>query len=418
VDLTIHRGAHQIGGICIEVVEGDTRIVIDAGLPLDERAEPSSGNAPMLPGVPGLFEANSPPPAAVLLTHSHLDHYGLLPFVRKGVPVYASEGTKRLIALTGSLTPNAPADTSSFVTVESERSVRIGALTATPYLVDHSAFGALAWLIEANGKRIMYTGDLRAHGRKRALFDMMLRKDPRDLDALLLEGTNLAAPNKRWCSELAIKKELQGKFQSTEGLAVVFASGQNIDRIVSIFKAARKSKRVFVIDVYVAHVLRELALLATIPQAEWDGVGVFYPYGLSKRWADQGHKDRLYAFSKQRISREELRRNPSGHVLLARASMVPDLRRLNRTGASAIWSMWSGYLQEESTRRLRDFLAGAGLPLAPIHTSGHAAPADLKRLVEALRPKRVIPIHTGRPDQYGGLFSNTVVLPDGQTLRP
>jgi len=74
VDLTIHRGAHQIGGICIEVVEGDTRIVIDAGLPLDERAEPSSGNAPMLPGVPGLFEANSPPPAAVLLTHSHLDH--------------------------------------------------------------------------------------------------------------------------------------------------------------------------------------------------------------------------------------------------------------------------------------------------------------------------------------------------------
>jgi len=157
--------------------------------------------------------------------------------------------------------------------------------------------------------------------------------------------------------------------------------------------------------------------MATIPQAECDGVGVFYPYGLSKRWADLGRRDRLYAFSSRRISREELRRNPSGHVLLARASMVPDLRRVNLTGASAIWSMWSGYLQEESTRRLRDFLAAAGLPLVPIHTSGHAAPADLKRLVEALRPKRVIPIHTGHPDHYAGLFARAVVLSDRQTLR-
>jgi hypothetical protein len=32
--LTIHRGSHEIGGTCVELATGATRIVLDAGLPL------------------------------------------------------------------------------------------------------------------------------------------------------------------------------------------------------------------------------------------------------------------------------------------------------------------------------------------------------------------------------------------------
>ena len=41
-----------------------------------------------------------------------------------------------------------------------------------------------------------------------------------------------------------------------------------------------------------------------------------------------------------------------------------------------------------------------GEPLIQHHTSGHATPADLVRLVQALKPEVVVPIHTEAPDAY------------------
>ncbi len=53
-----------------------------------------------------------------------------------------------------------------FREIEPERPVTIGDFTVTGYSVDHSIYGCLAFLIEAKGRRILYTGDLRSHGRK------------------------------------------------------------------------------------------------------------------------------------------------------------------------------------------------------------------------------------------------------------
>jgi len=33
--LIIHRGAHQVGGSCVELACGDSTILIDVGLPLE-----------------------------------------------------------------------------------------------------------------------------------------------------------------------------------------------------------------------------------------------------------------------------------------------------------------------------------------------------------------------------------------------
>lgn len=58
-----------------------------------------------------------------------------------------------------------------------------------PYLVDHSAVDAYAFLIEAEGKRLFYSGDIRSHGRKGILFDDLIQRPVRDIDVLFLEGT-------------------------------------------------------------------------------------------------------------------------------------------------------------------------------------------------------------------------------------
>ena len=78
----IHRGAHQIGGSCVELESQGKRLLIDLGLPLD--AEENS--ADLLPAVKGLREPDEDL-LGVVISHSHMDHYLLLAHARPDLPV-------------------------------------------------------------------------------------------------------------------------------------------------------------------------------------------------------------------------------------------------------------------------------------------------------------------------------------------
>ena len=82
-------------------------------------------------------------------------------------------------------------------------------------------------------------------------------------------------------------------------------------------------------------------------------------------------------------------------------------------GASAVWSMWPGYLQEPSGKALSAFLKRHGIPLKIHHASGHAFIPDLQRLVEALAPQRLVPIHTFAGDRFAEFFPRVQREPDG-----
>lgn len=64
VRVRIHRGAHEIGGSCVEVEHGGERIVLDVGRPLD------AGKDEQVPLASAVDESTS----AVLISHAHQDH--------------------------------------------------------------------------------------------------------------------------------------------------------------------------------------------------------------------------------------------------------------------------------------------------------------------------------------------------------
>jgi ribonuclease J len=66
--------------------------------------------------------------------------------------------------------------------------------------------------------------------------------------------------------------------------------------------------------------------------------------------------------------------------------------------------MWSGYLAGASERRMRQAFTDHGVTLEVHHVPGHAYVRHLRRLVDAVRPERVIPIHTAEPSRYASLF--------------
>lgn len=83
-------------------------------------------------------------------------------------------------------------------------------------------------------------------------------------------------------------------------------------------------------------------------------------------------------------------------------------------GAALTYSMWEGYLEQEGSRKVREWLEGHGIPWRTIHTSGHASVADLKRLAAALAPRALVPIHSFETGRFGELFGNVVQRDDGE----
>ena len=169
----IHRGTKEIGGTCIEVEARGKRIVFDVGLPLDA---PDDGHEDLLPPVDGFRTADGSL-LGVIISHPHQDHYGLARHIRPEVPIYIGRDAHAILTAASAYVPNGHAfQNPRFLSHESP--LELGPFRVTPYLVDHSAFDAYGLLIEADGRRVYYSGDFRAHGRKSGLFEAMI-KHPR-----------------------------------------------------------------------------------------------------------------------------------------------------------------------------------------------------------------------------------------------
>lgn len=62
------------------------------------------------------------------------------------------------------------------INLDEGKAIIIKDMKITPYIVDHSAYNSFMLLIEAEGKRILHTGDFRNHGYKGVLLENTLKK--------------------------------------------------------------------------------------------------------------------------------------------------------------------------------------------------------------------------------------------------
>ena len=235
--IKVHRGAKEIGGSCVEISSGASTILVDLGLPLDFNGENTTESC--LPNsVQHLFNQSGKSIDGVLLSHPHLDHYGLAGQIPSEIPVYCGEASWALMKATARFSPN----NYSLPTVEhfeAWKKIQLGTFTITPYLMDHSAFDSYGFLISIAGKNIFYSGDFRGHGRKSKLLARLPHSLP-EIDALLMEGTLVGnRSNEIQDSESDLEDKFVKIIEQTQGITLVTTSSQNIDRLVTIFRAAK-----------------------------------------------------------------------------------------------------------------------------------------------------------------------------------
>jgi ribonuclease J len=411
-DLTvcIHRGAHQIGGTCIELECEGKRLVLDIGVPLDA----ADSATVEMPNVPGLRTEDASL-LGIVISHPHQDHYGLASRVPDGTPFLMGVATERILAAAADFTPSGGIF-ENVIHLTDRTPIELGPFRITPYLMDHSAYDAYAVLIEAGGKRLFYTGDLRGHGRKAKLFERLLSNPPANVDALLMEGTTITrtGTSEGFVTEADLESEMAKLFRSTPGMPLVWCSGQNIDRLVTVFRAAKRSGRQLILDMYTAHILAATEN-PRLPQADWAETRVYLPWSQKQRIIKDQSFEIANRYKLDRIYPEQLAGAAAKSVMLFRPSMRIDLEKAECLGgACLVYSMWDGYLKDEKLKPFLTWLDGRGIPLHQIHTSGHASVKDLQRLREAFSDAVVVPIHTQQPDLYEKTFGNVQVHNDGE----
>ncbi len=405
----VHRGTQQIGGTCIELSCNGARILLDLGLPLDAGdTDPRT----LLPAISGLREVD-PSLLALIISHGHADHWGLAPYSGPKLRTITGAATRRIMAAAATFVPHVieldHSDDGQTDLVD-RTTIELGPFSITPYLVDHSAFDAYAILIEANGRRLFYSADIRGHGRKASLFERLIGNPPRPVHAMLMEGSSLGRLNadQTFPTEAEIEAQLEQNFRAP-GFVGVCASAQNIDRMVSIYRACKRTGRTFVLDLYAAEILAATGN-NNIPKAGWENVAIYIPEYQRRHIARTALFHLLPTYKPHRIFRDTLAALAPKAVMVFRPAMVTDIDGIPDMWAAAriIWSQWAGYLPNPANQSFLAKLAARGVGLEVIHTSGHASIVDLKRLAEALAPDVLVPVHTFEGDRYTELFGPKV----------
>jgi len=411
MQICIHRGAKEIGGSCVEVISAGKRLIIDLGLPLDAE----KNDKKYLPNISG-FDGKDDTLLAILISHPHIDHFGLLAHISPEMPVIMGVDARRILTQAAPFLPGDWPIPANGLSLKSDITIEVGPFKITPFLIDHSGYDAYSLLIEVEGKRLFYSGDFRAHGRKASLTEKLIANPPRNIDVLLLEGSSLGRIDNHdsFPNETDIEQQLVDVIAKTIGLTLVHASSQNIDRIVSIFRACRKTGKTLVFDLYTAVIL-EATGNKNIPQSDWPDIALYVPQKQRVQIKNNQWFDLLKSHSKNRIFIEKLQEISGKSVLLFRPLHMRDVEKADLLkDAVYIYSQWEGYWELDSYAYLREWLAKHGIPKLSIHTSGHASPNDLMRFATALNPARIVPIHTFKPENYNELFNHVEIHADGE----
>lgn len=449
--LTIHRGTKEIGGTCVELKTQNTRIIIDFGIPLtnelgnefDERAIANKSldeliKAGILYPIDGLYEGTPPKIDAILISHSHKDHYGFLKYANPEIPVFISDGAKKLIdVLNIFIHEKSRIEIHNPKIIKDRQSFDVGDFKIIPYVVDHSGFEAMSFHVvdKTSKKSIFYSGDFRATGWKRLLFDKFVANPPKGVDYLLIEGTMIDREEGKYPDEPAVRDKMVEILRNTDkNIVFAYCSAQNIDRIVSFYKAIRKTNSLFVIDPYTACVLNSIkSSHSSIPQFDWRDVRVYMANYFRKdkpgdlyidKISESALKSFIPSLGKRKIKGYELSRINRKVLMLMRNTMIPVVSRISGIkGSRLIYSQWDGYLKKDdkSSRQFKAFVDKYDLNVEHVHTSGHATEDKLKELAEAVNPiEKIIPVHT-KPKSYESfrrLFGNKVMnLTNGKTLE-
>ena len=381
VSITHLGGLGEFGKNCLLVAADGGAIIVDAGISFGDETLPGIGVDRVAPDFSALAGERI---AAIFLTHGHEDHIGALAMLLDVVdaPVFATP-------FTAALADRRLADEgrdADLRAVAFRTPIDAGPFRVELFPVSHSVPQSAALAIEAEGRRLFHTGDFK--------FDDDAPPGERtDLDAiaawaggcdlLMIDSTN--ADKAGFCaSEAEARSRLRGLVADGGGGRIVLTTfSSHVVRVGAAAEAARAAGR------KVALFGRSMSEIADL--AERHGYLTF-PAGSTEARDSIGELAPHRAFLLCAGSQGE----PGSALARLAAGSHPDVRV--SPGDRVLFSARTIPGRESAVARVvDDFLrAGATVVRDAAHVSGHAYRGDLERLVAAIGPGAVLPVHGRR----------------------
>lgn len=287
----------------------------------------------------------------------------------------------------------------------------LGGLRFRFFPVDHSIYGAAAIAVETSAGWLVYTGDLRRHGRRRDLTEAFIR-EARTLRpvALLCEGTNIdRGPGAN--EEEAFDACLRAVAGAGSELVVADFGPRNVERLLAFLEVARRTGRQLVITDKDAYLLTGMhAADPAIPTPAAEPALAVYRRRLLRpdRWVEL-----VRHWYPAQVGAADVHARPGEYLLCFSFFDITELVDIDPAGGLWLYSASEPHNEEQlfELARLRNWLdhfhlrpLGVGDMRSPYHSSGHISGPELVNVVQEIGPAQVIPVHTVEPQRLADLL--------------
>ena len=426
---------------------------------------------------------------AFFLTHAHLDHYKFMGFLKQNTPIYLNWMSKTILehltdTSTDSLLPEALQFYESFKMVpkkkksadgeiefkrakkpdykhsETKRPIKIiednksihfnspkGEIKITQYQTDHSIPGAGSYIVEYDGRSIIYTGDFKRHGFHSEWVNKFISHAQNSNPiAIITEGTRVpdVESYRRGTyhdderSENTVKSRSNDIIQNHPGLILVRFPSRNLDRILLYYSLAKKFDRRFAISPKIFHYIDSFRMNLDgmkentikqyyndyeLPNYNDKNLVVYLP---RKGWGNfesadyKGYQNDIFNIDNY-VTYKDVKKEPDKYLLYLDDFMLSELIDLNqKPGTTLFLNSTTDPFSEEMTikeEKLNAWLKRFNISKSEtIHSSGHCNVDDLIDFLQRIDAEDIIPVHTEHPETFKefGLSGKVILLEKGK----
>lgn len=394
----------------------------------------------------GLSHPEKPSIDGVLISHSHVDHVAYVHHLREDIPIYLSNESYLILkALEDTGTSSfseylhlkktfhylpkkkgegykrsSPKVERDIRIVEPYKKFEIGEFKIKTAPVDHSLPGASAFISESDDETIVYTGDLRFHGRNPELTHKFVEKARKANPTIMIsEGTRI--DNTSNVSEEDIEKRAVNEIASCRGLVVVNYPIRDLDRLVTFFKVAQDTDRKLVISLKQAYILSLFQennsaypklsdVMIYKPRKGWGMVGDDSFACVENEWLCADNMDpaeslrdykkweREFLDADNVLTYKDLQVHPLDYIFRCDFFELKELIDIKPENGIYIQSSTEPFDEqmEINQTKVQNWLKLFKLPLLNegFHASGHANGQEILDMIRDINPEKVYPVHT------------------------
>ncbi len=293
-------------------------------------------------------------------------------------------------------------------------------------MIIHFPGPLLSWL-KPGDDRIVYTGDLRFHGRRQELTEKFVKEAKKfNPTTIITEGTRI--DNESNISEESIEKTATDLVSNHRGLAIVSFPVRDLDRFLTFYNVAKNTDRTIAVSLKQAYMLnlfdgngypRVDEVAVYVPRKDWGMMGDECLACLEGNWipssklhpyhTEQDYKnwERKYLNWDNTINYKHLQENPEDYIFGCDFFELKELIDIQPKNGIYIYSKTEPFNEEMQFdfQKVLNWINHFNLPLITegMHGSGHANGVELLNMIREISPQKVYPIHTEEKEKFTSL---------------